>query len=90
MNLGDIRSQAKTYLMNTSSDTASLSWSDSELDGYANEAVFYIQQLNEFLVDTAVLDVVANQPTYTVPTNQYQLIRTTARVNDLETHAHGI
>lgn len=75
MNLSQIRSQVRTYLMNTSTDTASLSWTDAELNRYINEAVFYVQQLGEWYVDCENTVVVAGTSTYTAPSNEHQFIR---------------
>jgi hypothetical protein len=77
MNLGQIRSLARTYLMNTSSDTNSFSWSDAELNAYANEGVFYVQQLTEFTMANGNTPVVAEQSTYMGPDDQYQFVRLT-------------
>lgn len=45
MNLGIIRSEVQTFLMNTSTDAASLTWTPSILNAYINEAALYTQQI---------------------------------------------
>lgn len=77
MNLGQIRSQVKTYLFSTSVDVNSLGWTDAELNQYINEAIFYIQQVSDFYMDTANETVVANQGSYDNLVNQDQFVRTT-------------
>lgn len=77
MNLGQIRSQVKTYLFSTSTDSNSLGWTDAELNSYINEALFYIQQVSDFCMDTVNASVVANQSTYGSPANTDQFVRIT-------------
>jgi hypothetical protein len=75
VNLGSLRSQAKIYLMGTSTDTSSIAWSDAELNRYANEGVFYIQQLTEFYQDSDNKVVTAGTATYAAPSLEHQFIR---------------
>src|SRR5258708_6822257 len=77
MNLGQIRSEVRGYLMNT--DTSQAGWTDSELNGYINEGVFYVQQLAEFYWEVGVTEVFQGNRDYGVPNNFYQLVRTTFR-----------
>jgi len=50
-------------------------WTDTELNGYIDEACFYIQQLTNSLWDMAVSEVVSSQADYSLPNNCYQLMR---------------
>ena len=77
LNLGQIRSQAETYLMNTSVDVNSLSWTVAELNSYINEAVLYTQQVTEFYQKFSNVVCTASQGTYTGPSDAYQYIRFT-------------
>lgn len=77
MNLGTIRSECETFLLNTSTDVNSLSWSVAELNSYINEAVFYTQQVTEYFEDMANLVCTASVSTYTAPANAYQIKRVT-------------
>lgn len=70
---GQIRTEVRAYLMNV--DLNQAGWTDAELNLYEDEGAFYIQQLTSSLWDYAVIPVVANQADYTLPDNQYQLIR---------------
>lgn len=75
LTLGQIRAEVREYLLNT--DTTSPGWTDSELNGYINEGIFYVQQLCASFWDMNVTAVVANQADYNAPDNQYQFIRLT-------------
>lgn len=75
MNLSSIRSQAKIYLMGTSTDTASIAWSDAELNRYANEGTLYIQQISEFYQDSDNKVVTSGTSTYSAPSLEHQFIR---------------
>lgn len=75
MNLGSLRSQAKIYLMGTSTDTASIAWSDAELNRYANEGTFYVQQITEFYQDSDNKVVTSGTSTYAAPSLEHQFIR---------------
>lgn len=77
MNLGAIRNQAEIFLMNTSTDPNSLSWSVSELNGYINEAVLYTQQVTQWHEDFDNIVCTASVGTYTAPPEVYQTIRLT-------------
>lgn len=77
MNLGELRSRTQTYLLNTSSDSASLSWSSSELDGYLNEGIFYTQQMTLWYEDWDNVLCTASTSTYTGPKHAYQYSRLT-------------
>lgn len=77
LNLGSIRSQVETYLMNTSTDVNSLSWSVAELDGYINEAVFYTQQITGWFQEFDNIVCTASVSTYTAPSTVYQFNRLT-------------
>ena len=75
LTLGQIRSEVRGYLMNI--DPTQAGWTDSELNGYIDEACFYIQQLTDSFWDIAVVESVASQSDYSLPDNCYQLGRTT-------------
>lgn len=77
LNLGQIRSQVEIYLMNTSTDANSLSWSVSEINGYINEAVFYTQQMTKWYEQFSNLVCTASTASYTGPANAYQYGRIT-------------
>lgn len=77
LNLGAIRSQAQIYLLNTSTDLNSLSWSTSELNGYINEATLYTQQLTNWYEDFDTLVCTASVSTYTAPPTVHQFLRLT-------------
>jgi len=77
MNLGTIRSQVQTYLMNTSTDTYSLSWPTTELNYYINEGVFYTQQITQFFEQFANIICTSSVSTYTAPNTVYQFGRFT-------------
>ncbi len=77
LNLGALRSQCESFLMNTSTDVNSLSWSVAELNGYINEAVFYSQQLTGWFQEFDNLVCTASVSTYTAPANVYQFQRMT-------------
>lgn len=77
LNLGTIRSQAETYLLNTSTDVNSLSWSVSELNSYINEGVLYTQMMTEFFQDFDNIICTAGTATYTAPSTVHQFIRLT-------------
>lgn len=61
--------------MGTSTDTASIPWSDAELNRYANEGAFYVQQLTEFYQDSENAVVIAGTSTYSAPGLEHQFIR---------------
>src|SRR2546430_16102917 len=75
LTLAQIRNEVRGYLMNV--DSLQAGWSDSELNTYINEGVFYIQQIAEYYWDFGVAETVANQRDYAAPDNQYQFIRLT-------------
>ena len=77
LNLGTIRSQVETYLMNTSSDPNSLSWSVAEINGYINEGVLYTQQVTEFLQKFSNVVCTSSVSTYTGLPDAYQYVRFT-------------
>lgn len=77
LNLGTMRSQVEVYLMNTSADVNSLSWSESEINGYLNEATFYTQQVVEWFQEFANIVSTASVSTYTGPSSAYQYQRFT-------------
>lgn len=77
LNLGAIRSQVETYLLNTSTDVNSLSWSVSEINGYINEAVLYTQQVTNWFEDFDTIVCTAGTATYTAPPTVHQFIRLT-------------
>lgn len=77
MNLGTLRSRTQTYLLNTSTDSASLSWSATEINGYLNEGLFYTQQMTMWYEDWDNIAVTASVSTYTGPTHAYQYSRLT-------------
>src|SRR5882757_420534 len=77
LNKGQIRSIIETYLMNTSSDVNSLSWSIAELDGYINEATLYSQQITQFYEDFENIVCTASVSTYTGSPRVYQYQRFT-------------
>lgn len=77
LNLGQLRSQVELYLMNTSTDANSLSWSVAEINSYLNEGVFYSQQVTGFFEQFDNIVMTASQGTYTGPANAYQYTRFT-------------
>lgn len=77
LNKGQIRAQVETYLMNTSTDVNSLSWSPTELDSYINEATFYTQQITQYYEEFSNIICTASVSTYTGPANAYQYERFT-------------
>jgi len=77
LSLGDIRSQAEVYLMNTSVDLNSLSWSVAELNSYINEAVFYTQQITGWFTEFNVIPCTSSVSTYTGQFGTYQYERFT-------------
>jgi hypothetical protein len=77
LNLGQIRSQTETYLMNTSTDVNSLSWSVAEINGYINEGVLYTQQATEWFQQFANIVCTSSVSTYTGPDTVYQYQRMT-------------
>lgn len=77
MNLGAIRAEVEDYLLNTNTDTFSLSWSETELNAYINEAVFYTQQVTEYFQDTANIVCTSSVSTYTASNNVYSFYRMT-------------
>jgi len=77
LNKGQVRSIVETYLMNTSSDVNSLSWSIAELDGYINEATLYSQQITQFYEDFENIVCTASVSTYTGSPRVYQYQRFT-------------
>lgn len=77
LNLGQLRSQTELFLMNTSSDANSLSWSVAELNGYLNEAVLYTQQVTQYFEDFENIVCTASTSTYTGSPNVYQYERMT-------------
>jgi hypothetical protein len=77
LNLGQIRSQAEIYLMNTSTDVNSLSWSVAELNGYINEAVFYTQQVTQWFKEFDNIVCTSSVSTYTAQSKFYQFERFT-------------
>src|SRR5690348_14831229 len=70
---GQIRSEVRGYLMNV--DPLQAGWTDDEINGYIDEACFYVQQLTNSFWDIAALESVANQSDYSLPDNCYQLAR---------------
>ena len=86
MNLGQIRTEVQQYLMNTSTDANSLSWSVSELNGYVNEACLYTQQVTMWFEEfgnvvctgtDSILGTGSAVSTYTSPPTVYQFMRLT-------------
>lgn len=77
MNLGIIRSEVQTFLMNTSTDAASLTWTPSILNAYINEAALYTQQITQWAEDFDNIVCTASVSTYTAPTDVYQFLRLT-------------
>jgi hypothetical protein len=77
LNLGAIRSQTEVFLMNTSTDVNSLSWSVAELNGYINEAVFYTQQVTGYFEEFHNIVCTSSVSTYTGPRSAYQYLRLT-------------
>ena len=77
LNLGAIRSQAEIYLLNTSTDTASLSWSIAELNSYINEGVLYTQMMTEWFEEFDNLLCTASVSTYTANPRVHQFQRFT-------------
>ena len=77
LNLGAIRSQVETYLLNTSTDLNSLSWSIPEINSYINEGVLYTQQITEWFEEFSNVVCTASVSTYTGPNTVYQFSRLT-------------
>jgi len=77
MNLSSIQSEVQTFLMNTSADANSLSWTPTELASYINEAVLYTQQITGYFQDFANIVCTASVSTYTAPARVYQFHRFT-------------
>ena len=77
LNLGTIRAQVETYLMNTSTDPNSLSWGVSEINGYIDEAVLYTQQVTTWFEDFDNVVCSSGSATYTAPPTVYQFNRLT-------------
>jgi hypothetical protein len=77
LNKGQIRSQVEVYLMNTSIDVNSLSWSVADLDGYINEAALYTQQVTGWFEDFENIVCTASVSTYTGSPHVYQYERLT-------------
>lgn len=78
LTLGQLRSDIRNYLMNTNSaDPSSFSWSDSELNDYINDGIFYTQQITQYFVDSINLPVVVGQQDYEMPAQSYQVYRET-------------
>lgn len=77
MNLGAIRSQVETYLLNTSTDTNSLSWPVSEINGYINEGVLYTQQVTNWFEEFDNIVCTASVSTYTASPRIHQFSRLT-------------
>lgn len=77
MNLGQLRAETQTYLMNTSMDENSLSWDETELNEYINEGVFYTQQVTEWFQDFDNIVMTASVSTYTAPPTIYSFLRLT-------------
>jgi hypothetical protein len=71
---GQIRSEARGYLLNT--DSAQAGWTDAEINSYIDEGCFYIQQLTNSFQDIAIAESIASQADYSLPDNCYQIIRT--------------
>lgn len=77
MNKGQIRAEVELYLMNTSSDQFSLSWTPTEIDGYINEATLYTQQVTMWFQEFSNIVCTASVSTYTAPNTAYQFLRQT-------------
>lgn len=77
MNLGQIRSETRTFLMNTSADTASLTWTDTILNAYINEGALYTQQITQWKEDFDNIVCTASVSTYTASPDVYQFHRLT-------------
>lgn len=77
LTLSDIRDQVEIYLLNTSTDANSLSWTVSEIDTYINEGVFYSQQITSWFQEFANIVCTSSLSTYTAPSNVYQFSRLT-------------
>lgn len=77
LNKGQLRAEVQTYLMNTSTDAASLSWNATEIDGYLNEAILYTQQVTMWFEEFSNVVCTASVSTYTAPPTGYNIIRTT-------------
>lgn len=77
LTLADLRDQTEVYLMNTSTDVNSLSWSVAEINGYLNEAVFYSQQVTKWFQEFENIVCTALVSTYTAPDKVYQFSRLT-------------
>lgn len=83
LNLGAIRSQVETFLLNTSTDTASLSWSVAELNSYVNEGVLYTQLMTDWFEEFDNLVCTASVSTYTATPRVHQYSRLTWDANFL-------
>ena len=77
MNLLALRTEVEQFLMNTSADVNSLSWTISELNDYLNEGVFYTQQITTWFQEFANIVCTSSVGTYTGPNNVYQFLRMT-------------
>jgi hypothetical protein len=77
LNLGAIRRQVETYLLNTSTDVNSLSWTVAEINSYINEAVLYTQQITGWFEEFSNVTCTASVSTYTAPPTIYQFERLT-------------
>ncbi len=77
LNLGTIRSQVETFLMTTSTDVNSLSWSISEINGYVNEAVFYTNQVTGWFEEFDNIVLSSGVTPYNAPATVYQFKRLT-------------
>lgn len=77
LNLGQIRTRVEAYLMNTSTDANSLSWSVAEINGYINEAVFYTSQMTKWFEQFSNIVCTASTASYNGPNTAYQYTRLT-------------
>jgi hypothetical protein len=77
LNLGAIRAQVETYLLNTSTDANSLSWGVQEINDYINEGVFYTQQVTGWFEEFSNITCTASVSTYTAANSVYQFQRLT-------------
>jgi hypothetical protein len=77
LNLGTLRSQVELYLLNTSTDANSLSWTVAEINDYINEGIFYTQQVTSWFQDFDTIVCTASVSTYTARATAQQFIRLT-------------
>lgn len=77
MSLGTIRSQVETYLLNTSTDANSLSWTVAEINGYINEGVLYTQMVTNWFEEFDNVVCTASVSTYTANARVHQFSRLT-------------